>query len=63
MAESAAMWGYWRDKYGSAAALEDYYPKLLKATPVLQQSLHLIQVHQSFIDQFMTNREGPDNVK
>lgn len=30
------MWTYWRDKYGPAEALEEYFPELLKSDPILK---------------------------
>jgi hypothetical protein len=38
------MWAYWRNKYGAADALEDYFPQTLAADPVLSSALAQIKV-------------------
>lgn len=48
--EPPHMWGYWRDKYGIADALKDYYPELLKGDPVLSAAVAQLRMAELAIE-------------
>ena len=51
MSEDLSMWGYWRDKRGSASeAVESDFPNTLVNDPVLQASVNQIKALELAID-------------
>lgn len=56
--ESAAGWRWAKDEYYSfASALEDRYPNLMKANPMLMGAVVQIRAAEALIDKIMTDAE------
>ena len=52
---SMRMWSYWRDKYGTVTALQDYYPALLADDPVIRTAAANIEINRAAVELRMTS--------
>ena len=51
------MWTHWRDKCRSSTeALQEYYPELLRTSPMLQQLVRQVNANELTIDTIMLGK-------